>query len=92
MTEKASSFLTLWDNLTIAKTFPELRATWKHVLEHSESIGHQRLNELWEFYCERLGEFETGGGGVQDIDETDSFWKNREMLMKGTLFSFRILP
>lgn len=58
--------------MTNAKTVPELRAVWKYVLECSESIDPKRLNELWDFYCERLGECEAGGAEFQSNEGTES--------------------
>ncbi|WP_053764691.1 hypothetical protein [Leptospirillum ferriphilum] len=53
-----SDFLVFWDTLAKAGTCPDLKAAWDWILEHAETIGIEELNELWNFYLERLGECE----------------------------------
>ncbi|MGL3709495.1 hypothetical protein ACSYAY_01325 [Leptospirillum ferriphilum] len=53
-----SDFLVFWDTLAKADTCPELKAAWDRIVEHSETIEFEGLNELWNFYLERLGELE----------------------------------
>jgi hypothetical protein len=53
-----SDFLLLWDTLAKSDTCPELKASWGRILEHAETIKFEGLNELWDFYLERLGECE----------------------------------
>ena len=53
-----SDFLVLWDTLAKSNTCSELKATWNRILEHAEKIEIEGLNELWNFYLDRLGEFE----------------------------------
>lgn len=51
-----SDFLVLWDTLAKADTCPELKNSWNQILEHAETIEFEGLNELWNFYLERLCE------------------------------------
>ena len=51
-------FLTLWDTLAKSKTCPELKAAWTAITEQAVLIDPRGLNELWDFYLERLGEYE----------------------------------
>lgn len=53
-----SDFLVLWDTLAKSDTCPELKYSWIRILEHAETIEFEGLNELWDFYLERLGECE----------------------------------
>ncbi len=53
-----SDFLVFWDTLAKSGTRPELKAAWNRILEHAESIEFEGLNELWNFYLERLEELE----------------------------------
>ena len=54
----SSDFLTLWDTLAKPKTCPELKAAWSAVTEQADLINPEGLNQLWEFYLERLTECE----------------------------------
>ena len=54
----SSDFLTLWDSLSPPKTCPELKAAWSAITEQADLINPKGLNELWEFYLERLEELE----------------------------------
>ena len=54
----SSDFLTLWDTLAKPKTGPELKAAWDQIRDRAEEIAPRGLNELWEFYLERLEELE----------------------------------
>ena len=73
-----SLFLSFWDRLAIAKTVPELRDVWRGILERADPIGPRGVNELWEFYCERLGALEAGAGECQDGEEAGTFRKMQE--------------
>ena len=77
-TGKLSPFLSLWNRLAMAKTVWELRVAWREILECGERIGPQGLNELWEFYCERLGAIEAEGRGFQGNDASESPRKTRK--------------
>ena len=57
----AHEFLTLGNSLARPETCPELKAAWDRILEHAEKIEIEGLNELWDFYLERLTEYEMGG-------------------------------
>ena len=57
-----SDFLVLWDTLAKSDTGSELKAAWDQILEHAEKIEIEGLNELWNFYLERLGECERREG------------------------------
>ena len=52
----AHEFLTLRDSLARPETCPELKAAWDQI--RAEGIDPKGLNELWEFYLERLEELE----------------------------------
>ena len=54
----SSDFLTLWDVLAQPNTCPELKAAWTAITEQAALIDPRGLNELWDFYLERLGELE----------------------------------
>ncbi|MEC4683032.1 MAG: hypothetical protein VST70_05060 [Nitrospirota bacterium] len=54
----APDFLTLWDTLAKPKTCPELKAAWDQIRDRAEEIDPRGLNELWDFYLERLTECE----------------------------------
>ena len=54
----SSDFLTLWDSLANSKTGPELKASWTVITEQAVSTGPRGLNDLWDFYLERLNECE----------------------------------
>lgn len=56
----APDFLSLWDSLANAGSCSELKDSWNHVLEYAEEIDPRGLNELWDFYLERLNECERG--------------------------------
>jgi hypothetical protein len=51
-------FLTLWDTLAHPKTCPDLKAAWEEIREQAVLIDPRGLNELWDFYLERLTECE----------------------------------
>ncbi len=53
-----SDFLVLWDTLAKSDTCPELKVSWNRILEHAEKLEIEGLNELWNFYLERLGKCE----------------------------------
>lgn len=53
-----SDFLVLWDTLATSDSCSELKAAWDRILEHAEKIEIEGLNELWDFYLERLGGLE----------------------------------
>ena len=53
-----SDFLVLWDTLAKSDTCPELKVSWNRILEHAEKLEIEGLNELWNFYLERLGGLE----------------------------------
>ena len=61
----SSDFLTLWDTLAKPKTCPELKDAWSAVTEQADLINPEGLNQLWEFYLERLTEYEMGGGPMK---------------------------
>ena len=54
----APDFLTLWDTLAKPKNCPDLSAAWDQIREQAVLIDPRGLNELWDFYLERLGECE----------------------------------
>jgi len=54
----SSDFLVRWDTLAKPKTGPELNAAWRAITEQADLINLEGLNELWEFYLERLEELE----------------------------------
>ena len=54
----APDFLTLWDTLAKPKTCSELKSAWTAITEQAVLIDPRGLNELWDFYLERLGESE----------------------------------
>lgn len=58
----APDFLSLWDTLAYSKTCPELKVAWSRILDHATTDGTEGLNELWDFYLERLGECEREEG------------------------------
>ena len=53
-----SDFLVLWDTLAKSDTGSELKAAWDRILGHAGTFRAEELNELWDFYLERLGECE----------------------------------
>lgn len=53
-----SDFLVFWDTLAKSGSCPELKAAWNRILDQAETIEFEGLNELWNFYLERLGELE----------------------------------
>ena len=54
-----SDFLVLWDTLATSDSCPELKAAWDRIRDHAETLGLEELNELWNFYLERLGGLES---------------------------------
>ncbi len=53
-----SDFLVLWDTLATSESCQDLKAAWDRIRNHAETLGLEELNELWDFYLERLGELE----------------------------------
>lgn len=60
----APDFLSLWDSLAHAKTCFELKFAWNRIRDRAEEIDSRGMNELWEFYLERLAEIESREGSV----------------------------
>lgn len=57
-----SDFLTLWDSLANAGSCSELKAAWDQIRDRVEAIAPRGLNELWDFYLERLDKCERRDG------------------------------
>ena len=62
----SSDYLTLRDSLAHPETCPDLSAAWDKILERAEKIEPRGLNELWEYYLERLYQCEK-----RSCDEAD---------------------
>lgn len=54
-----SDFLSTWNSLAHPKTCLDLKSAWNRIRNQAEEIDPKGLNELWDFYLERLGEFES---------------------------------
>ena len=63
-TMTSSDFLSAWDSLADAKTCFELKFAWNRIRDRAEEIDPRGMNELWEFYLERLAEIESRAGSV----------------------------
>jgi hypothetical protein len=53
-----SDFLSAWDSLAHPKTCLDLKSAWNRIRNRAEEIDPKGLNELWDFYLERLTECE----------------------------------
>ena len=53
-----SVFLSSWDSLAHPNTCSELNSAWNRIRNQAEEIDPKGLNELWDFYLERLAEKE----------------------------------
>ena len=60
----SSDFLSAWDSLAHAKSCFELKFAWNRIRDRAEEIDPRGMNELWEFYLERLAEIESRAGSV----------------------------
>lgn len=68
MIEPVSSvFLTLWNTLAKSNTCPELEAAWNAIMEQAVLTDPRALNELWDFYLERLGVLEKQSFTLENI-------------------------
>ncbi len=57
----SSDFLSYRDSLANSNTGPDLKAAWTAITEQADAINPRELNELWDFYLERLAECERRG-------------------------------
>lgn len=55
-----ADFTTFRSVLANAGSCPELNTAWNSILERAEEVGPKGLNELWDFYLDRLDECERG--------------------------------
>ncbi|MHB1285517.1 MAG: hypothetical protein ACYCYP_02975 [Leptospirales bacterium] len=53
-----SDFLTYWNSLANTGSCLELNTAWEQIRNRAEEIDPEGLNELWDFYFERLAECE----------------------------------
>lgn len=56
--------LSLWDSLAHPNTCSELNSAWNQIRNRAEEIDPRGMNELWDFYLERLAEIELREGSV----------------------------
>ncbi len=63
-TATAPVFLSEWNSLANAGSCLELKDSWNHVLEYAKEIAPRGLNELWDFYLERLDNLEGKPGST----------------------------
>ena len=63
-TMTSSDFLSLWDSLAHPNTCSELNSAWNQIRDRAEEIDPRGMNELWDFYLERLDGIESREGSV----------------------------
>ena len=63
----SSVFLTFWDTLAKSNTCQELEAAWNAITEQAVLTDPRALDELWDFYLERLGILEKQSFTLENI-------------------------